>query len=149
MLKPSPAHRPARLKPGFTLLEILVSLVVLAIGCLAAISMQTSTMEGGALAYHMTVASFLAESEIERLQSLTRGRARVEPATPANLTRDGSACPADGSRGPCYTRTTTVLPGAPTSQNLWVSIRVDFPGQSSNSKRGSLVYDTLIFYLDF
>ena len=147
MLKPSPAHRPARLKPGFTLLEILVSLVVLAIGCLAAISMQTSTMEGGALAYHMTVASFLAESEIERLQSLTRGRARVEPATPANLTRDGSAC--DPSRGPCFTRTTTIRDRTPTSQNLWVSIRVDFPGQSSNSKRGSLVYDTLIFYLDF
>ena len=134
---------------GFTLLEILVSLVVLAIGCLAAISMQTSTMEGGAQAYNTTVASFLAESEIERLQSLSRGRALAvspdpnNPAT-ANLTRDGSAC--DPAGGLCYTRTTTILDCTPTSQNLWVSIRIDFPGRSQSQ---SLVYDTLIFYLDF
>ena len=129
---------------GFTLLEILVSLVVLAIGCLAVVSMQTSTMEGGAQAYNMTVASFLAESEIERLQSMSRGRALATSTAPANLTRDGSAC--DPSNNPCFTRTTTIVDRTPTSQNLWVSIRIDFPGRSQQQ---SLIYDTLIFYLDF
>ena len=151
-------HTYTAFRPGFTLLEILVSVVVLAIGCLAVISMQTSTMEGGARAYNLTVASFLAESEIERLQTLSRGVARAvspDPAHPATayLTRDGSAC--DISTASCYKRTTTIINGAPTSQNLWVSIRIDSlerkPGKqpAERSPEQSLVYDTLIFFLDF
>jgi type IV pilus modification protein PilV len=140
-----PTEIPA-LRPGFTLLEILVSMVVLAIGCLAALSMQTSTMERGAQAYNLTVASFLAESEIERLKSMSPGRAQAVSSAPVRLTRDGAPCPTDGSLGPCYIRTTTVVPRVPTSQSLWVSVKIEIPGPAGTR---SLTYDTLIFYLNF
>ena len=132
-------------RAGFTLIEILISLVVLAIGCLAALSMQTSTMEDGSQAYSLTVATFLAESETERLQALSRGRVLSLPSTPVSLARDGTACPADGSKGPCYIRTVKVLDQYPTTQSVMVSIEVTFPGPG----RRSQIYDMIISYTDF
>jgi prepilin-type N-terminal cleavage/methylation domain-containing protein len=148
MLKSFPAGRPAFLKPGFTLMEILVSVAVLAIGCLAAISMQTKTMSGGAQAYDLTVASFLAESEIERLKSLARGRAK-DPyddagSNPARLTPKGWPCD-DDNTGPCYIRETEFHDGTPTSMNLWVRVRV-WPEKHPSKV---LTHDALIFFLEF
>ena len=146
MLKFFSLRPPVRLRPGFTLMEILISLVVLAIGCLAAITMQTSTMGGAAQAFNLTEATFLVESEIERLKSTAFGRVAATSPAPVSLTRDGQDCPADGSKGPCYILTTRVESRTPTSQSLWISIEVGFPGLDPDQK---LVYDTLLFYLDF
>ena len=138
--------RPGRPPAGFTLVEILVSLVVLAIGSLAALSMQTSTMENGSQAYQMTTAAFLAESEIEHLQSLTCQQVASTAAAPINLTQDGQACPADGSRGPCFIRTVRVAPSYPTSLSVGVSVEVRAPGPGPAR---SLVYDTILTYYNF
>jgi prepilin-type N-terminal cleavage/methylation domain-containing protein len=62
------------LRPGFTLVEVLITVAVIAFGCLAALLMQSTALRGNTMADHMTVATFLAESEMERLQSLTLDR---------------------------------------------------------------------------
>ncbi|MDR1036123.1 MAG: prepilin-type N-terminal cleavage/methylation domain-containing protein [Deltaproteobacteria bacterium] len=56
---------------GFTLVEVLVTIAVIAFGCLAALLMQSSALRSNTMSDHMTVATFVAESEIERLKSLT------------------------------------------------------------------------------
>ncbi|MDR1080443.1 MAG: prepilin-type N-terminal cleavage/methylation domain-containing protein [Deltaproteobacteria bacterium] len=59
------------LKRGFTLVEVLVTIAVIAFGCLAALLMQSSALRSNTMSDFMTVATFLSESEIERLKSLT------------------------------------------------------------------------------
>ncbi|MDR2613049.1 MAG: prepilin-type N-terminal cleavage/methylation domain-containing protein [Deltaproteobacteria bacterium] len=55
---------------GFTLVEVLITVAVIAFGCLAALLMQSASLRGNSMSDFMTVATFLSESEMERLKSL-------------------------------------------------------------------------------
>jgi type IV pilus modification protein PilV len=56
---------------GFTLLELMIAMVVLAIGILALIQMQVAAMSGNSSANQMTTAVTLAQDQIERLKGLS------------------------------------------------------------------------------
>ncbi|MDR2349377.1 MAG: type II secretion system GspH family protein [Deltaproteobacteria bacterium] len=59
------------LKEGFTLVEILITIAVLAFGCFAALMMQSAALRGNVRADNLTVATFIAETEIERLKAMS------------------------------------------------------------------------------
>lgn len=115
-LRPVPG-RPAGSAPaGFTLIEVLVTVMVIAIGCLAVIQLQATAMRGGSQADQLTVASFLIESEIERLRSLEFAAVPAEAGTKC-LNRTGVVIPCDAANASVfpYTLTTTITAGTPTS----------------------------------
>jgi len=56
---------------GFTLLELMIAMVVLGIGILALIQMQVAAMSGNSSANQMTIATTLAQDQIERLKRLS------------------------------------------------------------------------------
>jgi prepilin-type N-terminal cleavage/methylation domain-containing protein len=111
-------------KKGFTLIEILISVVILSIGLVAALFLQLLTIKHGSQADHLTVASMLAESEIERLKTFTNFN-EIPDAVPSgleHLTREGELCTAGTDR--CiYSRRTTLTPRVPTTRSH--SIEVD------------------------
>jgi type IV pilus assembly protein PilV len=55
---------------GFTLIEVMIAISVLSIGVLAVGMMQISSINGNKTAFDISEASFLAESELERLLSI-------------------------------------------------------------------------------
>jgi prepilin-type N-terminal cleavage/methylation domain len=55
---------------GFTLVELMIAMVVLAIGILGLIGLQVSAMNGNLSANEMTTAVTLAQDEIEQLKRL-------------------------------------------------------------------------------
>jgi type IV pilus assembly protein PilV len=56
---------------GFTLLEVMIALVVLAIGLLGLASLQIMAIKGNSYGQQMTVASTLAQSQLEQLRRTT------------------------------------------------------------------------------
>lgn len=66
--QPSPPRASAQ--AGFTLVEILVSLVVLMIGVTGILTMQMSSMKGTSYSRHATEAIVLAEDKLEELLSV-------------------------------------------------------------------------------
>ncbi|MDR3134556.1 MAG: prepilin-type N-terminal cleavage/methylation domain-containing protein [Deltaproteobacteria bacterium] len=58
-------------KSGFTLIEVLISLVVILFSFMAALTVLTSSMRSGTMAESQTLAVFLAESKLEELRHLT------------------------------------------------------------------------------
>jgi type IV pilus modification protein PilV len=56
---------------GFTLLELLITTVVLGVGILALIGMQVAAISGNSSANQMTVATTLAQDQIEQLKRLS------------------------------------------------------------------------------
>jgi len=57
-------------KKGFTLIEVLISLIILAIGILAVAGMQITSIIGTSFSSNMTQASVLAQDRLEFIKSL-------------------------------------------------------------------------------
>jgi len=60
------AHRKTDVQ-GFTLIEVLIAMVILAVGILALIAMHVASIQGNATAKEMTEASALATDKLEEL----------------------------------------------------------------------------------
>jgi len=56
---------------GFTLLEVMISLVILAIGLLGLASLQVMAIKGNSFGQQMTVASTMAQNQLEQLRRST------------------------------------------------------------------------------
>jgi prepilin-type N-terminal cleavage/methylation domain-containing protein len=127
--------------PGFTLVEILITIAVLAFGCLAVLLLQSSAMRGNTLSDNMTVATFLAESELERLKSLTREKLseEIEAGTTVvrYLNRLGQICP-KASAGQCrpypFARTLSFYPKKPTAFSSQAEVEVAWTDNSGPHK---------------
>jgi type IV pilus assembly protein PilV len=57
--------------PGFTLIEVMISITVFAIGILAIASMQTSAISGNSSANRLSAAATLAQDKLEELIALS------------------------------------------------------------------------------
>lgn len=83
-------------KKGFSLIEVLVGLVLLAIGLLAIAGMQMTSVRGNFFSSNITQASVLAQDRLETLRNLAYGDAALTAANhndglvgiPAIFTRD-------------------------------------------------------------
>ncbi|MDR2200063.1 MAG: prepilin-type N-terminal cleavage/methylation domain-containing protein [Deltaproteobacteria bacterium] len=135
-LKPLPPG-PGAVKPGFTLVEVIITVLIISIGCLAAMVMQTNALKGNTLADNLTVATFLAESEAERLDSLSFEQltAEVDDAAVTDgkkvkyLNRQFLKCPND-TPADCpdylYKMETSYFKNFPTNWSHQVEIKVDW-----------------------
>ncbi|MDR1656333.1 MAG: prepilin-type N-terminal cleavage/methylation domain-containing protein [Deltaproteobacteria bacterium] len=113
---------------GFTLVEILVSVVILSIGLVATILLQVMSIKHGTHADNLTVASLLAESEIERLRTFTKFNEipnAIEPLV--TMTREGEVCTIP-SAACTFTMTTTLTPLQPTSRSHSIDITISWVG---------------------
>lgn len=136
-----------KLPAGFTLVEVLIAIVLVGIGCMAAIALQASAMKGGYQADQLTVASFLAESQIEALKATPQfNNIAVGIYSTEYLTREGTRCTAGASR--CsYTRTTKVTDRKPTSRSRWVAVEVSW--KNIHGAGQTVTYETAITNLTF
>jgi type IV pilus assembly protein PilV len=109
---------------GFTLIEVLVTVVVIAVGCLAALWMQSVAMRGHAQSDHLTMAAVLAETELERLKSLTFQDLTAEAERAGgSVTRRLNRLGREEEPTP-YTLTTRYLKEQPTKLSHQVEVSV-------------------------
>jgi type IV pilus assembly protein PilV len=66
-------------KKGFSLIEVLVGLVLLAIGLLAIAGMQITSAKGNFFSHYLTQASYAAQDRMEFLDNLTIDDAQLQP----------------------------------------------------------------------
>lgn len=66
---------------GFTLIEVLIGLIILAIGLLAIAGMQITSIVGTSFSSNLTQASVLAQERLEFLKGLSLNDARLNTGT--------------------------------------------------------------------
>jgi prepilin-type N-terminal cleavage/methylation domain-containing protein len=68
-------------KKGFTLVEVLIGLIILAIGILAIAGMQITSIVGSSFSSNLTQASVLAQDRLEFLKGLSLNDVRLDTGT--------------------------------------------------------------------
>ncbi len=71
---------------GFSMLEVLISIVILGIGILGLIEMQVAAITGNTSANRMSVGTTLAQDQIEKLRSLSYSDANLADVVANNAT---------------------------------------------------------------
>lgn len=101
-------------KKGFSLIEVLVGLVLLAIGLLAIAGMQITSVRGNFFSSNMTQASILAQDRLEALRQLYINHADLDLATHNEGAMGGTI----------FSReyTVSLVPGT-TMRNITVTVR--------------------------
>lgn len=66
-------------KRGFSLIEVLIGLVLLAIGLLAIAGMQITAVKGNFFSHYLTQASYAAQDRLEFLDNLPIDDAQLQP----------------------------------------------------------------------
>jgi prepilin-type N-terminal cleavage/methylation domain-containing protein len=140
-------------RPAFTLVEILITIAVLAFGCLAVLLMQSSALRGNTLADNLTVATFLAGSELERIKSLSRENLEEEidlaPMAVHYVNRLGQICPnadPDDCKNFPFTRTLTFYQKKPTTFSNQAEVEVAW---IDNSGPHRVLSSTIITFFTF
>jgi prepilin-type N-terminal cleavage/methylation domain-containing protein len=126
---PKPAFT-KKARSAFTLVELLVTIVIISFGCLAMMVMHSSSIGASSFSDNMTAAVFLAETELERLKALSfpdlEGEIDVGDVTVEHLNRMGEVCPLPPAQCHAYpfTREVRFFRDTPTSFSHQVEVEV-------------------------
>jgi len=77
---------------GFTMIELLVAVTILAIGLLGIASMMATSMRGGAYGRRTTVAENLASQKLEQFRNLSYANVKALTEAPSNGTKNPNQC---------------------------------------------------------
>jgi type IV pilus assembly protein PilV len=115
---------------GFTLIEVLVTALLLTFGLLGTLGLTTGVIRGNFFSKNTTSATAIAESQLEAVQN--RGYVN---ATTTNF----PAAPATVSTGNVnFTRTTTITDNLPSSNMKTISVTVTWKEASNAARSVSL-----------
>lgn len=129
-------------KSGMTLIELMVTVVVLALGIAAITGLHVATVKAAMDSNHLTMASFIAESQHEWLRSMEFNRVAFVSDEPEQLGVNGEEC-GGTPPNPCFfTRTVTIEKGVPTSRSYSVSIKVQWLNRE-------IIYNTVVSDVGF
>jgi len=138
MRRRSAASRDQRVRNGFTLLEVMISLTLMAVGVLSLAALQLLVMDYSARGRSMSQASAIAQTQMEVLQRLTWADAAMQPTagaftgpTAVDVTIDDGAGGGTQQSYEVYVRIADLVAGVTRS----VDVRVDWdepdrPGRS-------------------
>lgn len=104
------AHKHKKNEQGFTLLEVLLASVILAVGLLGVAALQLTAINGNAYAMKVSEATRLASERIEELQNMA-------DSDLALTSEDGVQEAVDG-----MTRTTAIAAGPEGTQQITVTV---------------------------
>ena len=119
---------------GFTLIEVMVSLVILMIGLLMMASMQVMAMKGNKSSFDMSVASTLGQQSLEQLltynvvSDLSLAAGTHTASTEA--ARHAALIPSQTVNGVIYTRTYTVAINTPIAGVRTITLNVSWTNKA-------------------
>jgi len=136
--------------PGFTLIEVMIALVVLALGLLALAQLQVAAINGLAYSRHYSVATQLAEGQMERLMSYPFSETQVKNINYCPQDKDGhnlEAVLTSGSvKSPFYDLITfsvdtvtgeSISYGDAKATRLWLPTAINERGQPAGPSENS------------
>jgi type IV pilus assembly protein PilV len=117
---------------GFTIIEVMIALVILAVGLLALATMQIVSIRSNAFSSEMTYATMLAQDRLEQIRNMD-----YDDVTAGNISGDVSA--SEATKGMSYTITGEVDSDKPATDMKTVTLQIDWTGTPAGSAGASTV----------
>jgi len=117
---------------GFTLIEVMIAIIILAVGMMAMALLQVTAIRGGAFANQVTQASIYGQDKIEEIKNLNYPSVGNGNDTVTS------------SNGIVYTRTWIVTTNSPYTGSKTIDLTVSWTGpqgQNHNISFSTIVYD--------
>jgi type IV pilus assembly protein PilV len=123
---------------GFTMLELLIAIAILAIGLLGLATLQSTSIQGNRDSKEMTTAVFLAEKKMEELKSSPFNAAplNIGSSTDSNNPMNGS-----GTSGGIFNRSWTIQRYLSSNNMKQVTVSVSW---AISGKSHSVSLDTVV-----
>jgi len=140
----------SRQSKGFTLIEVMIALVVLAVGLLALGAMQIVSIRANAFSSEMTYATMLAQSRLEELKNVPFTDTKLQPTaapfgSPSHPLAAEEGDPwyeAQDSQGYKYTIAHWVEDNTPATDMRTITLRINWMGAPA----GSATEDTEVLF---
>jgi prepilin-type N-terminal cleavage/methylation domain-containing protein len=126
--RPRPGKQPDRPVKGFSLLETLVAMGILAVGVLAMASAMVTALKYSRQSRALTQATYLAEQQIEAFASMTSADVEAmlgDASYPNDPLNPIDPDPNDGD-AISFNRRWTIQPNTPEAGTLSLSVQVDW-----------------------
>jgi type IV pilus assembly protein PilV len=122
---------------GFTLIEVMIALVILAAGLLALATMQIVSIRSNAFSSEMTYATMLAQTRLEQIRNMNYDNVNAvgQVTLPVDPTTKGIA----------YRVERLVQNNIPATDMKTVTLVIDWLGAPAGSATGSTVWFTTRF----
>jgi type IV pilus assembly protein PilV len=127
-------QKATRREQGFTLLEVLVTVLILTFGLLGTLGLTTGVIRGNFFSKNITSATAIAQNQLEAVQNegYLKATTTYFPATAVNVTMGGVN----------FTRTTSITNNSPASNMRTVSVTVTW-NEANNTPR-SVILQTIL-----
>ena len=123
---------------GFTLIEVMIALVILASGLLALATMQIVSVRSNAFSTEMTYASMLAQSRLEQIRNMSYDS--VQTISPDEIVPASTS-----TKGMAYTVQRVVADNTPATDMKQITLTIIWTGSPAGSTGGSTVNFTTSF----
>ena len=123
-----------RQSQGFTLIEVMIALVILAAGLLALMTLQIVSIRANAFSSEMTYAGMLAQRRLEQVRNTA-----YDSITPGTVTDIVPA--SDVTKGMSYTVETKVDNNTPATDMKTVTLKLTWKGSPAGSATGAQTVD--------
>ncbi|HJX04050.1 MAG TPA: type IV pilus modification protein PilV [Dehalococcoidia bacterium] len=124
---------------GFTLIEVMIALVILAVGLLALATMQIVSVRSNAFSTEMTYATMLAQSRLEQIRNTS-----YDNVTPGTVNENVSA--SASTKGMAYIVQRIVADNTPAADMKTVTLTINWTGSPAGSATGET---TVLFTTSF
>ena len=122
---------------GFTLLELLIALVILAIGLLGLAGLHIAAIKGNVSGFKISAASAVAQQRIEELKAMDSSSAALS----------AGAHPADGNatiQGIAYNRSYTIQDNTPVTGTSTITFTVSWVEPGTGTARSTKLFTRMV-----
>ncbi len=121
---------------GFTLLELLIALVILAIGLLGLAGLHVAAIKGNVSGFKLSTASAVAQERIEDLKAMDATAAALS----AGIHADGNVA----VQGIVYTRTYTIQDNTPVPGTSTITFTISWTEPGTGTARSSTLFTRIV-----
>lgn len=133
-IKTNTRNKSIKNQTGFTLIEVMIALVILAAGLLGLMTMQIVSIKANSFSSEMTYTSMLAQQKLEELNNLPSTDTKLQSGNHPTGAESAAWYQAQDNKGMLYTISHKVWNNSPAANMTRIQLTVQWTGSTAGQQ---------------